>query len=565
MGKMTNARIPESGLFTAFVIEFTYQKRGASVDFSQLTPEQLNGMDKRALIGIITSLQGQLATISTQLNFLTEQIALMNQRSFGRKTEKLDQMDDMHQMSLFDVFNEPEVFQDNSEEPEISEITVSSHIRKKKTKREDSLEGLPARIFEHRIGDDKLAELFPNGYKELPEEVYKRLSIIPQTLLVDEHHVHVYASKNNDGTIIKAERPADLFRNSIATAPLVATLITGKYANHLPLERQSKAFKDNGVKLETNTIANWMIKASYLYLSILYDELHKHLFKSHVVHADETPFEVIKDGRKAGSNSYMWVYRNGECDSKHPVVIYDYQPTRRLDHPDDFLKDYTGVLVTDGYQVYHSLEKKRKALKVAGCWVHAKRKFAELVKAIDTGPSDEIIAAEAVKRISELFHIDNLFSNLSSEERLKQRQTIIKPKVDDFFVWARTCMLKLPAGGTTYKGLQYCINQEQFLRVFLEDGDVPMHNNPAEQAIRPFTLGRKNWMNVYSINGAQASAVIYSIVETAKANNLRIYDYLEFLLSELSQHSGDTSLDFLKDLLPWNQTVQEKFHSLKKS
>jgi len=565
MGKMTNARIPESGLFTAFVIEFTYQKRGASVDFSQLTPEQLNGMDKRALIGIITSLQGQLATISTQLNFLTEQIALMNQRSFGRKTEKLDQMDDMHQMSLFDVFNEPEVFQDNSEEPEISEITVSSHTRKKKTKREDSLEGLPARIFEHRIGDDKLAELFPNGYKELPEEVYKRLSIIPQTLLVDEHHVHVYASKNNDGTIIKAERPADLFRNSIATAPLVATLITGKYANHLPLERQSKAFKDNGVKLETNTIANWMIKASDLYLSILYDELHKHLFKSHVVHADETPFEVIKDGRKAGSSSYMWVYRNGECDSKHPVVIYDYQPTRRLDHPDDFLKDYTGVLVTDGYQVYHSLEKKRKALKVAGCWVHAKRKFAELVKAIDTGPSDEIIAAEAVKRISELFHIDNLFSNLSSEERLKQRQTIIKPKVDDFFVWARTCMLKLPAGGTTYKGLQYCINQEQFLRVFLEDGDVPMHNNPAEQAIRPFTLGRKNWMNVYSINGAQASAVIYSIVETAKANNLRIYDYLEFLLSELSQHSGDTSLDFLKDLLPWNQTVQEKFHSLKKS
>lgn len=565
MGKMTNARIPESGLFTAFVIEFTYQKRGASVDFSQLTPEQLNGMDKRALIGIITSLQGQLATISTQLNFLTEQIALMNQRSFGRKTEKLDQMDDMHQMSLFDVFNEPEVFQDNSEEPEISEITVSSHTRKKKTKREDSLEGLPARIFEHRIGDDKLAELFPNGYKELPEEVYKRLSIIPQTLLVDEHHVHVYASKNNDGTIIKAERPADLFRNSIATAPLVATLITGKYANHLPLERQSKAFKDNGVKLETNTIANWMIKASDLYLSILYDELHKHLFKSHVVHADETPFEVIKDGRKAGSNSYMWVYRNGECDSKHPVVIYDYQPTRRLDHPDDFLKDYTGVLVTDGYQVYHSLEKKRKALKVAGCWVHAKRKFAELVKAIDTGPSDEIIAAEAVKRISELFHIDNLFSNLSSEERLKQRQTIIKPKVDDFFVWARTCMLKLPAGGTTYKGLQYCINQEQFLRVFLEDGDVPMHNNPAEQAIRPFTLGRKNWMNVYSINGAQASAVIYSIVETAKANNLRIYDYLEFLLSELSQHSGDTSLDFLKDLLPWNQAVQEKFHSLKKS
>lgn len=268
-------------------------------------------------------------------------------------------------------------------------------------------------------------------------------------MLVDEHHVHVYAYKNNDGTIIKAERPADLFRNSVTTAPLVATLITGKYANHLPLERQSKAFKENGVKLETNTIANWMIKASDLYLSVLYDELRKHLFKSHVVHADETPFEVIKDCRKAGSSSYMWVYRNGVCDIGHPVIIYDYQPTRKIDHPDEFLKDYSGVLVTDGYQVYHSLEKKRKALKVAGCWIHAKRKFAELVKALDTGPSDEIIASEAVKRISELFHMD---SELSCEERLKQRQSIIKPKVDDFFAWARSCMLKLPPAESPIRG-----------------------------------------------------------------------------------------------------------------
>jgi hypothetical protein len=202
--------------------------------------------------------------------------------------------------------------------------------------------------------------------------------------LVDKQRVQIYTSKSNDGTIIKAERPADLFRNSIATAPLVAALITGKYANHLPLERQSKAFKENGVRLETNTRANWMIKASDLYLSVLYDELRKHLFKSHVVHVDETPFEVIKDGRKAGSSSYMWVYRNSECDIGHPVIIYDYQTPRRTDHPDEFLKEYSGVLVTDGYQVYHSLEKKRKAFNVVDCWIHAKRKFAELVKVLDT-------------------------------------------------------------------------------------------------------------------------------------------------------------------------------------
>ena len=345
-------------------------------DFSKLSKEELNKMDKNVLITIIGVLQSQLNAISSQLDFLTEQIALMNQRSFGRKTEQLDEM---HQMTLFEVFNEPEVLSDDSTEPGISEIIISSHPRKKKTSREENLEGLPARIFEHTLSDEELGERFPDGYKELPNEVYKRLSIIPQTFIVDEHHVHVYASKNNDGTIVRAPRPADVFRNSIATPSLVAAIITGKYANHLPLDRQSRCYKDNGVKLETNTLANWMMLASEQHFSILYDELHKCLYDCRVVHADETPFEVIRDGRKAGSKSFMWVYRSGEFDdNSHPVVIYDFQNTRKTDHPEQFLKDYSGVLVTDGYQVYHSLEKKRDDLQVAGCWIHYPRSIVIL-------------------------------------------------------------------------------------------------------------------------------------------------------------------------------------------
>ena len=532
------------------------------MDFTKLTPEQLNKMDKQVLITIIGSLQGQLNAISSQLDFLSQQIALMNQRSFGRKTEQLDQM---HQMTLFEVFNEPELLCDDSKEPEVSEITVSSHTRKSKSKREDKLAGLPARIFDHTLSEEELAKRFPHGYKELPCEVYKRLSIIPQTFLVDEHHVHVYAAKNNDGTIVKADRPADVFRDSIATPSLLAAIITGKYANHLPLERQSQCYKDNGVDLKPNTLANWMIKAADIHLSILYDELHEHLFQSHVVHADETPFQVIRDGRKAGTNSYMWVYRNGACDKDHPVVIYDYQESRRTDHPETFLKGYSGILVTDGYQVYHSLERKRDGLQVAGCWIHAKRKFAELIKSIGTDTADGTIAAEATSRISELFHLDNQWDDLEKAEREKQRQLILKPKVDDFFAWAKSEILKLPAQSNIRNGLQYCINQEQFLRVFLENGDVPMDNNLAEQAIRPFTLGRKNWVNINSVHGARASAILYSLVETAKANNLRVYEYLEYLLNKLAEHADDTQRDFLKDLLPWSEVVQEKCHSLKKS
>ena len=149
--------------------------------------------------------------------------------------------------------------------------------------------------------------------------------------------------------MVRAPRPADVFRNSIATPSLVAAIIAGKYANHLPLDRQSRCYKDNGVKLETNTLANWMMLASELHLSIIYDELHKYLYECSVVHADEAPFEIIRDGRKAGSKSFMWVYRSGEYDDKSlPVVIYDFQNTRKADHPEQFLKDCSGGLVTNG-------------------------------------------------------------------------------------------------------------------------------------------------------------------------------------------------------------------------
>lgn len=547
-------------------------------DFAQLSPEELNKMNKQVLITIIGSLQSQLNSISGQLELLTEQIALMNQRSFGRKTERADQLDP-NQLNLFDVFNEPEAYSDNSPDPEVSEIIVSSHTRKKTIqKREHDLEGLPARIFEHTLTKEELAEKFPNGYKELPFETYKRLSIIPQTFLVDEHHVHVYVSKNNDGTIVRAERPADVMRDCIATPSLISALITGKYVNHLPLERQSKCYKENGVNLEVNTLANWMINVSERHFAPICDELHNYLYDSRVVHADETPFRVImKDHPEDGDVNYMFVYRNGKCDSKYPVVIYDFQRTRNGSHADDFLKGYSGTLVTDGFSGYDALDRRRSDLIVAGCWIHAKRKFAEIVKAVGPENAGSAIAVKASKKISELFHLDSQWDDLSKRAREKQRQQVLKPKVDDFFAWAKKVVVTLPSGSATARGLNYCINQEEHLRVFLSDGNVPMDNNRAEQAIRPFTLGRKNWVTMYSPKGASASAIIYSLVETAKANELRLYDYFEYLISEMSRHLreearqkkllGDKYVPerkYIQDFLPWSKNIQKQFHLPKK-
>ena len=258
-------------------------------NFADLSPDELKKLSKSSLVLIICSLQEQFANISKQLSFFTEQIALMNQRTYGRKTE---QFQIPHQMSLFEDpdFSTSSEESGVSEEPEVTEVVVSSYTRKEKTRREDKLEGLPARIIDHKLTPEEMAEQFPNGYKELPCEIYKRLSVIPQMFMVDEHHVHIYASKDNDGTIIKANRPKDVFRNSLATPSLISALVTGKYAEHLPIERQIKRFSQNGVKLESSTLSKWMINASDQYYSILMDELQKDLLKSPVIHADETPF-----------------------------------------------------------------------------------------------------------------------------------------------------------------------------------------------------------------------------------------------------------------------------------
>ncbi|MCI6165885.1 MAG: IS66 family transposase [Lachnospira sp.] len=538
-----------------------------------LSEEQLNNLNKEALVIIAVSLQdqmqslhaqldkanAQLADTNRQIELLTEQIRIMNQRQFGRHSES-GLMEG--QLTLFDSFNEAEATADAQvPDPDITEVVISSYRRKKATgKREEDLEGLPARVFDHRIPDDELARLFPNGYKELPDEVYKRLHIIPETFIVDEHHVHVYASKDNDGTIVKAPRPVDLFRNSIATPSLVASILNGKYNNALPLECQSKAYKCNGINLSTNTMANWVIKSSDAYLSLLYERLHQLIYQNHVIHADETPVKVMRIDNariKNGKKTYMWVYRNRVTDNTHPIVLYDWQPFRRADHPREFLKDFSGIVITDGYQVYHKLGKEREDLSIGGCWIHARRPFAEFIKSIKES-ADGTIAQEAYTMITEMLHIDNDFDDLPSDDRLKQRQLILAEKVDAYFTWVKHKYTQVAHNSTIGKALAYSIHQEPYLRLFLTDGDVPMDNNSAEQAIRPFTIGRKNFVLIDSSNGARASAIIYSLVETAKANQLNVYQYFELLLTEIPKHMDDKNLSFLDDLLPWSPTVQEK-------
>ena len=207
--------------------------------------------------------------------------------------------------------------------------------------------------------------------------------------------------------------------------------------------------------------------------------------------------------------------------------------------------------------MYHKPSKERPDLVIGGYWIHARRPFADFIKSIK-GSADGTIAHKAYSLITEMLHIDNGFDDLPSDDRLKQRQLILTEKVDAYFEWVKLKYNQVTHNSTIGKALAYSIHQEPYLRTFLTDGDVPMDNNYAEQAIRPFTIGRKNFVLIESSNGARASAMIYSLVETAKANYLNVYQYLELLLTEIPKHMNNTNLSFLDELLPWAPGIQEK-------
>ena len=239
---------------------------------------------------------------------------------------------------------------------------------------------------------------------------------------------------------------------------------------------------------------------------------------------------------------------------------------REPGHPREFHKNFSGTIITDGYQVYHQIAGEREDLKVAGCWIHARRKYSEIIKSLGPEASKGSIAQNAYDMITKIMHEDNKYDDLSKKDCERNRKLNLKPMVNDYFTWIKEKYNLVPHEGDIGKALAYSINQEKYLRLFLKDGDVPMDNNYAEQAIKPFTIGHKNFMFFESVNGAKSSAIIYSIVETAKASKLHVYRYLEFVLEELAKRKNAGTLDHIDDLLPWAKFPQKEFKSpIKKS
>ncbi len=295
---------------------------------------------------------------------MMEQIILSNNARFGRSSEKMDNTD---QISFMEVdgniifFNESEVVCDlSAEEPE--DLEPKPRGKKKKVgKKEADMSGLPVNRVNHYMTEEEelIAEFGENGWKQLPDAISKRYKFIPAKVIVTEHHVGVYASKK-DNRIVKADYPKALLKGSPVSASIAAAIMNGKYVNAFPLYRLEKEFERYGLAITRQNMANWMIRLGETYISVMYDYLHKLIYDYHVIQADETPVLVNKDGRAAGSKSYMWVYRSGYMNPEQQIILYDYQLTRNASHPREFLKDFSGICVTDGYQVYHTLEKRER-------------------------------------------------------------------------------------------------------------------------------------------------------------------------------------------------------------
>ena len=527
------------------------------------TEEQLNSVDKSFLIQLLLQQQEQLEAITKELHasnekmqLLMEQVILGKQNRFGRSSEK---MEDTSQICFQEVdgtivfFNEAEAVYDlNEKEPDELELK-SPKQPKRKGKKESDLSGLTVRRIDHYLSEEELEiEFGANGWKQLPDAISKKYHFVPARVEVEEHHIGVYASKT-DEHMVKADHPKALLHGSLVSPSLGAAIINGKYVNAVPLYRLEQEFQRYGLQITRQNMANWCIRLAEEYLSILYDHLHEELYSYHVIQADETPVLVNHDGRKAGSKSWMWVYRSGHLYQDRQIVLYEYQQTRNASHPREFLKGYDGICVTDGYQVYHTLEKELEELTIAGCWVHCRRRFDEALKLIPKPSQKESNAFLLMKQIQAIYREEGKLNDLSSDERLKQRQAVIKPLVDAFFAYLKT--INVSKKDKFGDAVRYARNQEKYLRVFLTDGDVPIDNNASERAIRGFCIGKKNWQMIDTIHGANSSAMIYSIVETAKANNLKPFDYVQHLLEEIPKHMNDKDCSFLEDLLPWSEKL----------
>ena len=492
--------------------------------------------------------QQTLSEKQARIQFLEEQIILFKHRQFGHSSEKNTQ-----QVELFDE-SEVEL---SSLAPDVAQAVEpdQSPLKKTRSGRKPLPQNLPRVRVEHDLDEaDKVCDC---GCQKscIGEETSEQLDIIPAVIQVLVHARKKYACKACELGVAIAELPPQPIPKSNASAGLLAHIATAKYQDGLPLYRMETIFKRLNIHLPRNTQANWMIKGAKL-LQPLYNVLNDHLLDSGYVHMDETRVQVLKEPDKlAQSLSYMWVRRTGDPHPGDPplgapnqtVVLFNYHSSRSASVLDELLGDYQGYLQTDDYVSYHKTGQK-KGVTHLGCMAHARRKFIEAQKVAPSAKGKVSKADMAVSLIKGLYQIESGIREQSSEERMRVRQEESVPQLAKLRKWLDKSLIHTPPKSKTGTALSYLHKNWEKLTAYTQDGRLNIDNNPVENAIRPFAIGRKNWMFSNSQDGAKASAMLYSIIETAKANGQEPYAYLKLLFTQLPRC---TTVEEVEGLLPW--------------
>ena len=510
------------------------------------TPETLT-----SLRDTISYLEKDVQRYEVENNILREQVRLLRSQLYGSKTEKkLRDKDDSQAL----LFNEAEACISEEEEQAREEIKVPAHTRKKRGRR-PLPEDLPRVDVIHDLSDKEKICACGCIKDRIGEEVSEQLDIIPAKVQVIRNIRYKYVCKSCEG--VEADEPAVsiaplppmIIPKSIATPGLLAYTFTSKFADALPFYRQEKLFERIGIDISRSSMCNWAIKVAEQ-CEPLMELLNKDIRSGPLISIDETTVQVMKEpGRSNTTKSYMWIFRGGHPDK--PLLAYRYAPTRSGDVASEYLNGYKGYVQTDGYGGYDFIDKDPDMYHV-GCWAHARRKFVDVIKASGKSQSAKSRTGNAEKAVG---YIGNLYAiekeakekNLTPDETHTLRQQKAKPVLDEFNSWLNTKYTQTSPQGLLGKAINYTLKQWDRLIRYIEDGRLRPDNNLTENAIRPFVVGRKNWLFSGNPKGAKASATLYSLIESAKANGLEPYKYLRFIFDKIPFASSENDY---KSLLP---------------
>ena len=504
----------------------------------------------RAEYETLLTAQKENAELNQKLDYLMGQLRLMKKKVFGTSSEQATK-ELVGQLSL--LFNEAEAWSPRDEKP-ADGTTVPAHTRQKRSSNLDEVlpEGVAVEVVEHSIPEEeRVCAACGTVMEQIGKEVRRTLVLHPATATIREDVYYTYACQKCkieaiETPILKTEKVPPVISGSYASPEAIAHIMVQKFVMASPLYRQEQELNRAGIQLSRQTMSNWILRASDDWLTPVYEELHRRLVKETVLHADETTLQVLKEpGKSAQSKSYMWLYRTGS-HAAEPMVLYEYRPDRKASNAAEFLKDFNGWLHADGYPGYHSLP---EHIRAVGCWAHLRRKFDEAVKSLPKQDQQNTAALQGQAYCSRLFSIERELAELPPEERYTQRLERSKPVMDALLAWAK--INRAAPKSALGKAMYYLKEQWPYLSRVLEDGRLELSNNLAERSIKPFVIGRKNFLFANTPRGAQSSAVIYSMIETAKASGLDPYRYLTWVLTNAPILVSDGG-DWAARLLPAN-------------